>query len=63
LKIATGRSKVVYQYDLNNNYIAEYPSVRAAGRALNIDYTSIVRCCNGEHTSSYGFKWSYEKYE
>lgn len=41
------RSKKVIQYDLEGNFIAEYPSTNSASRELNIQQSSIVNCCNG----------------
>lgn len=56
-------SKIVYQYDINGNYIKKYKSVREASRNLNIDHSHIVRCCNGtnKHTKGFIFKYEYNK--
>lgn len=47
LKIKNNKKKV-YQFDMNGIYLNEYSGVREAGRILNIDYTGIVKCCNGK---------------
>lgn len=57
-------SRVVYQYDMDGNYIAEYPSVSEAGRCLNVDSRCIGLCANVAYTASksaHGYRWSYEK--
>lgn len=54
-------SKIVYQYDLDGNYINEYKSVREAGRVLNIYHSYISRCCNGEYKHTNEFIFSYIK--
>jgi hypothetical protein len=59
------QSKIVYQYDLEGNYIGYFPSVSEAGRILNINSSIIASCCrkNGIHKSSRGYIWSYTKVE
>ena len=57
-------SKVIYQYDLNGNFIQEFPSVNEAGRSLNKNGSSISQVARKGHCynkSAYGFLWSYEK--
>lgn len=57
-------SKKVYQYDMQGNYLGEYPSVSEAGRCLNVDSKGIGLCANDGYThykSAYGFRWSYVK--
>ena len=39
--------KKVGQYDLENNLIQEFESLREASRQLNIDCGSISKCCRG----------------
>ena len=50
-------AKVVIQYDLDWNYIAEYPSIAEASRQTGINVTSIWRCCSGKWKSTSGYKW------
>jgi len=50
-------SKIVYQYDLNNNLITSYPSVSEAMRQTNIK--TIFFCVLGKTKKAGGFKWSY----
>ena len=53
----------VYQYDLEGNYIAGYPSLMEAERQVGIDNSAICACCKGIHKYTKGFIWSYEKYD
>lgn len=57
-------SKKVYQYDMEGNYIAEFPSVMEASRYLGVDNRGIGLCASDEYThykSAYGYRWSYKK--
>lgn len=58
-------SKVVYQYNLNGNYLKEYVSAQEAGRVLNINGNTITKCCTGNygHKSCGKSLWSYEKHD
>lgn len=57
-------SKKVYQYSMNGEYIAEFPSVKEASRYLNVDNRCIGLCADNnykQYKSAYGYRWSYEK--
>lgn len=54
-------SKVVYQYDLQMNFIASYPSTREAGRQLGISPSLIAGVCRGEHAYTHDFIFRYEE--
>lgn len=56
-------SKKVYQYDLDGNFITEYPSVREAARQLNVKSRQISAAAesNNRVKSAYGYQWSYTK--
>lgn len=54
-------SKIVYQYDLKNNFKKEYPSVKEASRQTNIKFQNICNCALGNQTHSGGFIWKYKK--
>lgn len=54
-------SKIVYQFDLNGNFISKYKSAREAGRKLCISHSYIVRSCNGIFKHSRGYIFSYNK--
>ena len=53
-------SKNILQYDLDNNFIAEYKSAREAEKQTGIGYKMISRVCNGKrpHTHGYVFKFT-----
>lgn len=54
-------SIVVYQYDLDGNFIAEYPSLSEAERVTGISNSSISSCCKGKQMYTGEFQWSYTK--
>lgn len=53
----------VYQYDLNGNFLAEFPSMMEAERNTGIDNSAICACCKGVHNYTKDFIWSYEKHK
>ena len=65
------KSKQIYQYSLNNELIAVWPSAKEAARTLHFSQGNISNCCNGGFYSKQrnkwvnriqynGYKWSYE---
>lgn len=58
------KGKAVLQYDLDGNYIAEYPSSKRAAEILNISsYSNISQCCKGTRKTANGYIWKYKHYE
>lgn len=55
------RAKVVYQYDLNNHFIAEWSCAEDAADHVNGQKDSISRCCRGERRTHKGFVCKYNK--
>ena len=58
--------KTIYQYDLNGNFITEYPSAMDAALSISFSNKENIRstinsCCNNKCKSAYGFQWSYIK--
>lgn len=53
-------SKAVVQYDLQGNFIAEYPSQHEAERQLGICNSNICSALNGRQETAGGFKWKYK---
>lgn len=49
----------VYQKDDNDNIINIFDSIKDAATALNIDSSSISKCCKGKLKHCGGFKWEY----
>jgi hypothetical protein len=54
------RRKIVLQFDLKGNFIKEWISINEASRKLNIDGSSISKCCLNKRISAYGFKWKFK---
>ena len=56
------RAKIVLQYDLNGNFIKEWPSCKEAGRVLfNGKSQCIQDCASGRQEVGYKFVWKYKK--
>jgi hypothetical protein len=55
--------RVVYQYDLNGNFIAEFTTVRLAAKDLGLSHSNIARCCNGISKHAGGYIFRYQKNE
>lgn len=53
------KAKKVLQYDLNDNLIKKWDSVRDIVRALGFNLECITGCCNGKYKTSHGYKWRY----
>lgn len=54
-------SKPVLQYDINMNFIDEYPSATAASRQTGIDNSLISKCCNNRIKTAKGYIWKYKE--
>ena len=54
-------SKHVLQYDLNNNFIAEYESARECERQIGIGYKMISRVCNGGRPYTHGYIFKFKE--
>ena len=52
--------KVVIQMSLQGEFIAEYPSVTDAAKAINVSRKSIYRYCQGKRIASCGYKWKFK---
>lgn len=55
------KCKTVEQLDLNNNLIKCWNSTNEIERELKYSHVSIVKCCNGQQNTAYGYKWKYKK--
>lgn len=53
------RSRKVYQYSKEGNFIKEWTSTRACEKEGH-DHTSVSDCCRGKIKTHHGYKWSYE---
>jgi len=54
-------SKVVYQYDLNGNFIKKWDCAMDIQRELGIPSPRICSCCLGISKTAYKYKWKYVK--
>ena len=55
------KGKVVLQYDLEDNFIAEYSSCHSAALAVEGNEDAISACCRGISKTSKNFKWKYKE--
>lgn len=62
-KMALSKSKAVYQYDLDFNFIKEWESLVQIERELGFQRAAISRCCKGKQKTSYGYKWRFKEGE
>ena len=61
-KLINGKcSKVVLQFDLNDNFIKEYASAHQVERELGFANGNIKKCCKGKYKQAYGYKWKYKE--
>lgn len=59
------QAKPAYQYDLDGNFIAEYPTIRDAAASVcnNPDASAIQNAMGKIGSQSYGYQWRYEKFD
>ena len=53
--------KVVYQFDLQGNYITYFKSLHEAFEKTGVDYKQISQVCLGKCGQAGGFYWNYKK--
>lgn len=58
--IGLSKSKPVLQYDLNGNFIQEWPTAIAAAEALNLNNTYITAACRHEKNTYANMQWIYK---
>lgn len=54
-------SKPILQFDLDNNYIREWPSMAEIKRQLGYQQSAICQCCKFILKSAYGYLWKYKE--
>ena len=54
--------RIILQYDLNNNFIKEYPSLTTASKYLNIDCSTITKCAKNKRKTAGGYIWKYKEH-
>jgi len=55
------RTKKVYQYDLQDNLLNVYDSVKEASEKTGLYYNCISECCRGNIHQYHGYKWLYDQ--
>ena len=60
-KMSQPSRKMVIQYDLFMNVIAEYDTLNDAARSIGKGNKCISLCCKGLQSSAYGYIWRYKK--
>lgn len=60
-QIPITHNRYVFQYDLEGNFIREFPSIRKAAAFNNIHPSQIQHCLTGPYRQGGGFQWSYTK--
>ena len=55
------KGKTVYQYDINNNFIKKWNSIKEASEALNIQISNISYCCSNKRKTAGNFIWKLSK--
>lgn len=56
---AQKQRKIVYKYDLENNFIEKYISTREAAKSVNGSSVGICRVCNNQRKTYKGYIWRY----
>ena len=59
--ISESRKKPVLQFDLHENFIKEYPSIKDAENENKIATGHISKVCKGTRKTAGGFIWKYKK--
>lgn len=58
--IENNKKLKVLQFDLNGNFIKEWPNGRIASKQLNIRKSYIYKCCNNQIKSTNGYIWKWK---
>ena len=59
-KINWSKTKPIFQYDLEGNFIKEWISATEAGKYLNKPSSAISECCSNKRKSAYKYIWKYK---
>lgn len=54
-------TKIIYQYDLDNNFIKEWNSIDEASKYLKINRGNIGSCCNKRRNTAGKYKWKFKE--
>lgn len=58
-KIGLKETTSINQYDLNNNFLKKWNSIKEASDNLDIKNSAIINCCKGRTKYSGGYIWKY----
>ena len=58
-RISSRQTRRIEQYDLKNNFIRSWSSIKDASNKLKISDGHICSCCKGKRKSAGGFIWKY----
>jgi len=56
-KSADSRSRKVEQLTIDGQHVAFYPSIRAAARAINVNFAHVQKAVHEHHRVSHGYRW------
>lgn len=56
----THAGKPILQYDMQGNFVKEYPTLREASQQTGINVNSICQCCKGTQKSAGKSTWQYK---
>lgn len=56
-----GKIKAVCQYDLKNNFIDKFESIKEANKHTGINKADICSCCKGKFKKAGNFIWKYDR--
>ena len=59
IKNGLRKTRKVIQYNKSGEPIKEWGSPKEVKRVLNIDDSTIYKCCTGKRKTSYGYVWRY----
>lgn len=54
-------SKPVLQFDLQGNFLREWPSTAKVEEETGMDHSNISKCCSGNRSSAGGFVWRFKE--
>lgn len=54
-----GKSRKIYQYTLEGEFVKEWPSLQQVNRELKFHHANTGACARGKLKTAYGFLWKY----
>lgn len=63
MSIKQQKKRAILQFDLQENFIREWDSIKEAGETLGIPRSNIVLCCQGKRKTAGGFIFKYKNEE